>query len=120
MGKDTTTLVTQVLNVINAALEKHGDSLPYKPLLAASEKVLGDQPIGIAVYESDPANPFDWFTVRFRERSFELASHGKADDVDLAWKVSREYLQQVAEDAQTYIDNPARLDWDWLKSRVGV
>lgn len=30
------------------------------------------------------------------------------------------YLQRVAENPKEYVENPALLDWDWLKSRVGL
>ena len=117
--RDTTTLFTQALNTLNSALAKHRDALPYKPLIAASEKVLADREVGVAVYKSDASNPFDYFTIRFREGSFELVSHGKKDP-EIAWKVSQDYLEQVADDPEKYIDNPAKLDWDWLKDRVGL
>ena len=117
--RDTISLFTKALNVMNSALEAHQDEMPYSALLKATEKVMGDRKLGVAVYESDPGNPFDYFTIRFREGSFELDAHGKKDP-DLAWKVSREYLEKVAGSPQEYIDNPLKLDWDWLKSRVDV
>ena len=39
---------------------------------------------------------------------------------EAGWKVSRSYLESVVENADEYIEHPAKLDWDWLKSRVGV
>lgn len=118
-NRDTVALFTEALNVVNGALAEHKDSLPYKPILSGSEKVLGDRNIGVAVYEKDPSAPFDFFTIRFREGAFELVSRGKQEP-EVAWKVSREYLQKVTENPQDYIEHPAKLDWDWLKSRVGL
>lgn len=116
---DTSNLFTRALNVINAALEKNRNETPYSQLLAASEKVLGDHNVGVAVYESDASAPFDYYTVRFRDGSFELVSRGKQEP-DVGWKVSRGYLEKVAENPDEYIDHPAKLDWEWLKSRVGL
>lgn len=116
---DVSNLFTRALNVINTALEKHRDEVPYSQLLAASEKVLGDSKVGVAVYESDPSTPFDYYTIRFRDGAFEMVSHGKQEP-DLGWKVSRSYLESVAENPDEYVEHPAKLDWDWLKSRVGV
>jgi len=45
----TVTLFTEALNVINAALEKHRKSAPYGQILAASQKLLGDRKLGVAV-----------------------------------------------------------------------
>lgn len=116
---DTISLFTQYLNVINAALAEHKDAMPYKAILEASEKVFGGTKVGVAVYADDPDTPFDYFTIRFREGSYELVSHGKQEP-DVAGKVSRDYLEKVVENAQDYIDHPIKLDWDWLKSRLGI
>jgi hypothetical protein len=117
--RDIVSLFARALDVINSALAEHEDSMPYEGLLRASETVLGNRRIGVAVYESDPWAPFDYFTIRFRHRRFELVSHGKRE-TDLVWRVSPEYLEEVAENAREYIENPVKLDWDWLKGRVGV
>ena len=117
--RDTLFLFTQALDVINGALVEHEGSMPYEGLLRASETALGNRLIGVAVYESDPWAPFDYFTIRFRNRRFELVSHGTRE-TDMVWRVSPGYLEDVAENAQEYIENPVRLDWDWLKGRVGV
>lgn len=116
---DTTALFTEALNVLNAVLSEHRDSAPFETLLRASEKVLGDRPIGVAVYESDASAPFDYFTIRLRDGVFELVSHGKQDP-DVAWRVSRAYLEKLTRNPEDYFDNPLKLDWDWLKSRVGI
>jgi len=119
MAKDTSTLFTKVINVINTALDRHKDSLPYAQILTAAEKALAGRNLGVAVYDRDPGAPFDWFTLRFAEGGFEIVAHGK-EDPEIAWKVSRDYLQKVADHPDDYIENPARLDWDWLKSRLGL
>jgi hypothetical protein len=57
--------------------------------------------------------------VRFREGRLELVDHGKREP-ELTWKVSRSYLDEITRDPETYVENPAKLDWEWLKSRVGI
>jgi len=119
LAQDLSATFTGALNTINAALAKHKDDQPYKTMVQAAEKAIGGSQIGVAVYESEPSKPFDYFTVRYRDASFELVSHGK-EDPDASWRVSREYLEKVAASPEEYIENPAKLDWDWLKDRVGV
>jgi hypothetical protein len=116
---DTVSLFTEALNVINAALAEHAESMPYQALIDASEKTLADRNIGVAVYASDSGSVFDYFTIRYRDRSFELVSRGK-EEPEVSWKVSRAYLEEVAENPRDYIENPLKLDWDWLKSRLGL
>jgi hypothetical protein len=117
--QDTVALFTQALNVVNGALAKHQNTTPYKQILAASRKALGERRVGVAVYADDPGQPFDFFTVRFREGRLELVDHGKREP-ELTWKVSRSYLDEITRDPETYVENPAKLDWEWLKSRVGI
>lgn len=110
---------TEALNVMNSALAENKNSTPYKQILAAANKYMGDKKLGIAVYEKDPSSPFDYFTVRFRHGSFEMVSHGKQDP-DIAWKVSQDYLDKVRQNPDDYIKHPAKLDWHWLKDRLGI
>lgn len=120
MGPDSrVTRFTEALNVMNSALAENKNSTPYKQILSAAEKLMDDKKLGIAVYESDPSSPFDYFTVRFRNGSLELVSHGKQDP-DIAWKVSQDYLEKVRSNPDEYIQHPAKLDWHWLKDRLGM
>jgi hypothetical protein len=119
MAKDASALFTKAINVINAALDRHKDSLPYEQNLEAAHRALAGRNLGVAVYEDDPGAPFDWFTLRFSEGGFEIVAHGKRHP-ELAWKVSRDYLRKLADHPDDYIENPAKLDWDWLKSRLGL
>lgn len=118
-GPDHRATFTSALNTTNAALEKHADRTPFKQILAAADRVLADHKLGIAVYADDPEHPHDYFTVRYSNGSFELVSHGK-DDPDVAASVSLDYLEEVAQNPQRYIDNPLKLDLDWLTSRLDL
>jgi hypothetical protein len=116
---DAITLFTNALNVINTALEKHAQDTPYRQMLEASSKVLADRDLGVAIYEDDPDAPFDFVTVRFANGRFEIVSHGKRDP-EVSWKVSRDYLRSVVDDADRFVEQPWKLDWEWLKSRLGL
>lgn len=117
--QDTVNQFSKALNVINAALAKHENEIPYKQLTKAADRILRDRKIGVGVYKDKASKPYDYFTVRFRDGSFELVAHGK-EQPSLPWRVSRAYLDKVASNPDDYIDHPAKLDWDWLKSLVGL
>jgi hypothetical protein len=117
--KERATQFVESLNVVNAALAENKDKFPYEQILAAAGNFAEDRNLGVAVYKDDPSKPFDYFTVRLRDGKFELVSHGK-EDPDIAWRVSQEYLDRVANNAEEYIAHPAKLDLDWLKDRLGV
>jgi hypothetical protein len=116
---ETNALATQAVNVMNRALAQHRDAAPYKQLLAASERLLGGKNLGMAVYADDPKHPYDYYTLHFADGRLELLGRGKQEP-DIAWKVSRDYLRRVVDDPERYLAHPEKLDWDWLKDRLGL
>lgn len=114
---DTYDLFMGTVDVINQALKEHSDGRVFGSVVSLTEKLSSGKQFGVAVYKKDADQPHDYFTVRFNRGKVELAARGK-ESPDIAWKVSQDYLKQVCEEPQTYIDNPARLDVDWLVSRV--
>jgi hypothetical protein len=115
----TTTAFTQALNTINMALDRHSGELPYKQIIAAGEKLLGDRRLGVGVYKDEASKPYDYYTLKFENGAFQIVSHGK-EDTDLSSVVSKAYLEDVAQNPERYIDKPYKLDLEWLKSRLGV
>ncbi|HKK52902.1 MAG TPA: hypothetical protein VKA74_14990 [Myxococcota bacterium] len=117
--QDMNALFTSALNTVNAALDAHSDEMPFKQILSAADRVLEDRQLGVAVYKNDPGSPHDYFTIRFRNNAFEVVSHGK-ESPEIDGKVSVEYLEQLANDPDRYIESPLKLDLDWLTSRLGL
>jgi len=116
--ENTYDLFMGYLDTVNEALDKHSDTPVIGQVLSLMEKAGSGKKFGAAIYKSDPQSPFDYFTVRLANGKFELDSRGKNEpDIDL--RISQEFLINVNEDPQKYIDNPAKLDLDWLKTRVG-
>ena len=118
MSETTETLFKQVLNVMNQSIAVHQDTFLYREIFKASEKIHGGKHIGVAVYADDQDTPHDYYTICFENGKFELISHGKEEPA-LTWKVSESYLRKVADNPQEFIRHPEKLDWEWLKSRIG-
>lgn len=119
--QSTTPLFAEALDVMNAALARHKDAAPYKQMLGLSEKLIGGRNIGVSIYDQASDRPIDACTVTFEEERFQLVAHGKREpEPEITWKVSREYLEKVVENREDYLAHPAKLDWDWLKSRMGI
>ena len=115
--KDIYDLFTGALDVTNRSLEANRETKFFGTLIGAWDKFLEGHKAGVAVYDENPDQPFDYFTVRYANGKFQLQSRGKSEH-DTEWKVSRRYLQSLVDDPQAYIDNPAKLDIDWLKNRL--
>jgi hypothetical protein len=109
----------QALNITNAALEAHQDSLLFKPMLVACRLMLGDENLGVAIFQHDPDDPHDFFTIRMQDGTFVLVDRGDTE-IGIDWLVSEDYLQDVASHPARYIENPELLDFDWLKKRAGM
>ena len=107
----------ETLDVFNRAIAANENSSPYREILAMGDKLFEGKNVGVAVYKDNADQPFDYFTIRFLNGKFELVARGK-EEPEIAWKVSRDYLAEVAGNPQEYIDHPVKLDWDWLKNRI--
>ena len=75
--------------------------------------------MGVAIYKDKPGAPHDFFTIKLNDGSFYVVEHGKKAP-DMVWKASEDYLRKVVSNKSDYIANPAKLDFDWLKSRIGI
>jgi hypothetical protein len=117
--RDTTKLMVDYLNTCNTALAQHADEFPYKQLKQLAQEKLSGKEMGVAVYKDDPSSPHDFFTIRMTDDQFQLVQHGKRDP-DIVWKTPRAYLSKVVDNPDDYIEKPAKLDLEWLKSRVGL
>lgn len=110
---------TAALAVWNRALEAHGDEAPYKQILGACERLLGDRRIPVEIHdeEADDQEAVH-FSLRFEDG--QLVPGSDDDTTGPAWKVSRQYLEKIAANPDRYVESPAKLEWDWLKDRLGL
>jgi len=116
-GHDTYALFMGALDVSNKALDEMRDTPVIKNLLAMMEKQASGHHFGVAVYKDDASTPHDYFTVRVQNETIQLVAHGK-ETPDIDWKVSVEYLRDLNDKPQDYIENPLKLDFDWLAHRL--
>ncbi len=117
--QNTYDLFMGYLDVVNEALEEHSDTPILGDVAEMLTKLGESRKLGAAIYDSDPQSPFDYFTVRIANGQVQLDARGK-NEPDIDWRVSRDFLVEVNEDPQKYIDNPLKLDLDWLKTRLGL
>jgi hypothetical protein len=108
-------LFIDALDVINRSLAANRDKGVWGKLIGAFDKYIDGHHSAVAVYDENPSAPFAYYTIRYLGGRFELVQQGKGE-YDTEWKVSRDYLKSVVDDPQKYIDHPAMLDLDWLKS----
>jgi hypothetical protein len=110
-------LFMEALDVTNQALDANRDEGAYGKMLDVFDDRLDGHRSAVAIYDDDPSEPFDYFTVRYLDGQFELVERGRGEH-DSEWKVSVDYLESLRNDPETYIENPIRLDLDWLIDRL--
>lgn len=118
-SEETRSLFIQYINTCNLALSRHKEALPYKQILELGEKMLGGKNIAVEVYDKDPNHPVDLYTIRLNDGNFDVVAYEK-QEAAMEWKVKEAYLKKVVEHSQDYIAHPEKLEWDWLKSRIGL
>ncbi|MCK7593884.1 hypothetical protein [Pseudomarimonas salicorniae] len=111
---DHYTLFMDALDVVNRSLKENRGEGVYGKLIEGFDKFADKHVSAVALYGDDPAHPFDYFTIKYTAGRFELVERGKGEH-NTEWKVSKDYLVSVVENPQEYIDNPAKLDLEWMK-----
>jgi hypothetical protein len=117
---DEQALFSQALEVMNRAIRAHEDDFPYKQILSASDKLMDDRKVAVALTKEPGGAPYDFYTVRFDDGHWKLEGRGKQDDTSVHWSVTRDYLEEIVKDPEPYVAHPEKLDLDWLKSRLGI
>lgn len=107
-------LFHQYLDVCNAAISSHREEFPYKQIWGAVRHSLEKGAVRVAIYDDQPKTEYE---IHLEDDHIEAEADRHAADAPV-WRMNLSYLLQVVEHPEEYIQNPARLDWDWLKSRV--
>lgn len=112
-------LLIEYLDVCNTALEAHRHSLPYKPIIAAYDRVFANRQVGVEIYSDDSGVIETTGTIRLVDGMFEPVAEPEAHP-SFHLKFRRRYMEGVVGHRQEYVRHPEKLDWDWLKSRLGM
>lgn len=117
---DHEALFNEYLRVCNAALECHKHCFPYNRILYQVEELLKDHAVQVAIYEEDEENPVKRHDMILLKGKLAV----KAPHRPYArrpWRLSRYFLEQVASNPDSYIHNPAQLNWKWLTDHgIGI
>ncbi|MBD8524322.1 hypothetical protein [Pseudomarimonas arenosa] len=113
--QDSYQLFMDALDVVNRSLKANRGQGIYGKLIEGFDKYLNGHVSAVGVYGEDPKHPYDYFTIKYLDGRFELVERGKGEH-STHWRASKRYLESLVDDPQTYIDHPAKLDFDWLKT----
>ena len=105
------------LSTMNKAIEDNKDALFFKTLLRGCRSALDGQHLGVAIYKDNPEEPHDYYTVKMTDGRFVLVDHGKYS-TDSDWKVSEDYIRDLANEPDKYVSHPEKLSLNWLAERL--
>jgi hypothetical protein len=117
---DVSTLFSMAIEVWDRAIRRHQSKFPYREILPRCEKALRGRNLLVQVYDNNPDRPVAHFQVRLENGLIRPVGEEQYEGEKASWRVSKEYLQDVAHNADHYVEHPAKLDWDWLTRPIGA
>ena len=107
------TLVKSYINVCNNALKCNQDRFPFKQILGAARKADTGRLVEMQITEWPVVQSY---VLTIENNQIKALPHENCKNCkcERKWKVSEYYLRQVASDPDTYVSNPAKINWEWL------
>jgi hypothetical protein len=118
-SRSASDLLREYLNICNTAANEHRHSLVYGPIIAAYDGVFAHWQVGINIYDSQPDQIEATITIRLLDGEFVPVPEADAHP-SFHLKLGRRYMEDVVAHGDEYIRHPEKLDWDWIKSRMGM
>lgn len=106
-------IIQSYVNICNEALQRNKERFPFKQILGAAQKSEKNKKIEVTV-EGGSFN--DSFVFTLKDEHITVQPHSACGDCqcERKWRVSREYLEKVAQHPSQYIANPAKINWEWI------
>ena len=121
MSSNCGALFREYIRICNEALEANKDCYPYPRVMRQIEGRLCDHPVQVVIYDEHENQSEAVYDMVMEGQRLAIQPPHKKPPVKHPWLVSRHYLEEVTQHPQTYISNPAQLDWKWLNCHdVGV
>lgn len=106
-------LFQKYLDVCNRALKANKDRFPFKQILQAVQTEEEARTVEVSIVDDRPSSDF---MIQLKSDKIQAERHNTCGNCqcDGKWNVRKSYLEDVVRNPQKYIDNPARIDWDWM------
>lgn len=106
-------LFKQYLDVCNQALTANKDRFPFKHILEAADNAAKPKNVEVRIIDDKPDRAY---VIRLEDQRILGEGHQFCQncDCDGYWNVPRSYLENVVQNPEDYIANPAKINWDWM------
>ena len=106
----------QYLEICNRAIEQNKNKFPYTEIWGVRFKALEAEAMLHAIVYDD--RPKAAFTLRLtKDMKIEIVEKKPVPNEE--WPFTYQYLKRVVDNPKEYIENPAKLEWGWLKTIFG-
>jgi hypothetical protein len=108
----------EYLEICNQAIEKNKSKFPYTEIWGARLNALKEElKIHAVVFDDRPK--LAYMLRLTKDMKIEIAEKKELPPED-AWPFTYQYLKRVVDNPKEYIENPAKLEWGWLKTIFGT
>jgi hypothetical protein len=105
------------LEICNQAIEHNRNTFPYTEIWGARFNTLETEATLDAIIYDD--RPKAAFTLRLtKDMKIEIVNKRLLSQEE-EWPFTYQYLKRVVDNPKEYIENPAKLEWGWLKTVFG-
>ena len=102
------------LEICNRAIEQNKNKFPYTEIWGSRLKQMEEEMKVEAITYDD--RPKASYMLRLtKDMKIEIVEKKELKPEE-AWPFTYQYLKRVVDSPQEYIDNPAKLEWGWLKT----
>lgn len=103
--------IKRYIEVCNQALIKNKNRFPFKQILGAAAKAHGETITKVIIGR----HTFEYRLKLSTDKIVISTDTGAAENSQTRlWKVESSYLDDVTKNPESYIRNPAKLDWSWM------
>lgn len=109
--------IKSYVSICNRALSLNKDRFPFKQILGAAQKSEKGKKVEVLLAG---AESIDSYVFSIKNEQIIFAPHSECGQCkcDRKWHLEWTYLQEVLKDPESYIKNPAKIDWDWIYDTV--
>lgn len=111
---DTEQLFSRYIDICNQAIQANKDRFPFKQILAAVKDEHSLSDIEVCIIDDKPNAEY---TINLDSNKIKAEKYSSCPNCNCGtqWRITRSYLEDVIENAEEYIDNPAKINWEWMQ-----
>lgn len=106
-------LLEAYVAICNTALLRNCERFPFKQILEAASNSARGRLVEVEIKDSAAKKKYIFTIENGRIVSKEHDECGECE-CDDNWLIPQSYINDVVENPDDYINNPARIDWSWL------